>query len=248
MRRMREELLDAFGFLTILPVPSRTGGPPGGGARAFPLVGLVIGLVPFAALCLPLPGPARAALALALQVLVTGGLHEDAWADVADGAFAVATPDRRLEILEDPRIGAHGLTATVLLLLLRWAAFLSVRPAAALAAPVVGRWAMVAAATAFPPARSSGLGARFAATVRPVGAVVGTAVVAAVVAAASLGLIAFLEAPGRIAVAWAAGAVAAWLTGRFLAARFGGLNGDGYGAVGMVAELAALWTFLPWTG
>ena len=44
----------------------------------------------------------------------------DGLADVADGFFGAGTPERRLEIMKDSRIGAFGTLALILVLLLAW--------------------------------------------------------------------------------------------------------------------------------
>src|SRR5260370_39185795 len=116
----------------------------------------------------------RAAFVLALWVGVSGGLHEDGWTDCLDAAFAPTSRARRLEILKDPHIGAHGAGGLTVLLLLRFAGLTAVPASAVLAAPVVGRWAMVLALALATPARPTGLGARFAVSARPVAATLGT--------------------------------------------------------------------------
>lgn len=232
-----EPLRRAIGFLTVLPVGAGGGGPD----RAttwFPVAGVLVGLPAFGLLHLPLPPPARAALALAAWTAVTGALHEDGWADVLDAALAPGARADRVRILSDPRVGAHGATGLVLLLLLRFAALLTVIPAAALVAPVVGRWSMVLSLSRAPALRGRGLGATFSAGPRPVAATTW-----------ALGLLAgltILAGPAATGAACAAGGLAAAGTGGFLVARLGGLNGDGHGAAGLVAETVALWSFVPW--
>lgn len=56
-------------------------------------------------------------------VVITGGLHIDGWADTWDGYFSYREPKRRLEILEDSRVGAFGVIGIVLLLLLKTAIY-----------------------------------------------------------------------------------------------------------------------------
>src|SRR4029079_11589369 len=90
--------------------------------RVIPLAGLLLGLVPAAAMIVALAldlGPwLSAMLAVAAMVLATGALHEDGLADVAD-SFGATTRDRRLEIMRDSRIGSFGATALFLALALR---------------------------------------------------------------------------------------------------------------------------------
>ena len=53
-------------------------------------------------------------LALAAAMIITGALHEDGLADVADAVGAHTTSERRLEILKDPRVGTFGALALIL--------------------------------------------------------------------------------------------------------------------------------------
>jgi adenosylcobinamide-GDP ribazoletransferase len=58
-------------------------------------------------------------LAIAALTITTGAFHEDGLADSADGLFGGATPERRLEIMKDSRIGSYGAAALILAFLLR---------------------------------------------------------------------------------------------------------------------------------
>jgi len=55
-----------------------------------------------------------AMLSIATQALVTGALHEDGLADIADGFGGGATSKRKLEIMKDSSVGAFGAVAVVL--------------------------------------------------------------------------------------------------------------------------------------
>ncbi len=203
----------------------------------FPLVGLLLGLPLYAILRLPLPPLPGAALALAGWVVLTGGLHEDGWMDTLDAAFAPGTREHRLRILKDPHLGAHGVTGGVLLQLTRFAALSVVPPVAVLIAPVIGRWAMAASLALAPRPKPDGLGVRYA---TGAGAIAPTGV-----ALTLLIVLAVLAGPVRTLAAILVAALAGALWGAFLVRRFGGLSGDGHGAVGVVTELTALWVFLP---
>ncbi|NCC95150.1 MAG: adenosylcobinamide-GDP ribazoletransferase, partial [Opitutae bacterium] len=115
-------------FLTRLPFPE----PRGFTARQlgqavcwYPLIGLLLGVL----IALAAAGLARldtgvaAALVLLLWVWSTGALHLDGLADSADAwVGGLASRERTLEILKDPRSGPAAITAILLLLLLKWAA------------------------------------------------------------------------------------------------------------------------------
>ena len=79
---------------------------------AFPLVGIVIGGIcwGWAALCgaLALPNILRGAGLTLIPVLLTGGIHLDGYADTWDALSSHASPERKQEILKDPRLGAFA--------------------------------------------------------------------------------------------------------------------------------------------
>jgi len=110
--------LGAIQFLTTIPI-SRSTVPPHEAAPFFPLIGALSAL-PLA--FLPLPAPLAAALTLTTQLVLTGMLHEDGLADIADGVRKGRTPERMFEIIKDSRIGSYGACALILALLLRWQA------------------------------------------------------------------------------------------------------------------------------
>jgi adenosylcobinamide-GDP ribazoletransferase len=115
------ETLLALSFLTRLPIPFiRTiDMPPLAQAmRFFPLAGALIGAIAAGVLIgadmLGLPSLLAAVIALGVGTLVTGALHEDGLADVADGFGGGKTREARLEIMRDSRIGTYGTIALVL--------------------------------------------------------------------------------------------------------------------------------------
>ena len=161
----------AFSFLTILPAALREAPQPGDMGRSavwFPWIGLLIGglvgLVKFSA-DLIFPPIISAGLSVAFWAFLTGGLHLDGLADCCDGMLNASSPERRLEIMRDPRLGSFGGTGLILHLLLKTLALASLPafPAgwAFLLAPVLGRWLILLAARQ-PLARPGGMGADFA--------------------------------------------------------------------------------------
>lgn len=233
----------ALRFLTVLPVPGRHRPPGAAQLLAFPLVGVLVGLVWVAVLSgdALLPVPLLAALVLVADALLTGGLHLDALADVTDGVASRRRGDAALEVMRDPSVGAGGALALVLVCLVRWSALLGfgglARGGAALgllAAPVAGRLTMVLL-LAFLPARTDGSLA--GALARPrAGVVAGASAIAGFVcvlagrAGGGLAPLAALAAGAAVAPVWAA-----WWR-----RRFGALGGDGVGAGGLLAETVAL--------
>lgn len=91
---------------------------------ALPFIGGFIGLILYGVSELALNflqfGPfLTAVLVVITWIGLTGGLHVDGWADTADAFFSYRTQEKRLEILEDPRLGAFGAIALVLLIIVK---------------------------------------------------------------------------------------------------------------------------------
>ncbi len=79
---------------------------------AFPLIGAVCGLLWWG--WVALTGYFNAPLMLqagglcAIPVLVTGGIHLDGYADTSDALSSYGSPEKKREILKDPRCGAFA--------------------------------------------------------------------------------------------------------------------------------------------
>lgn len=235
---MIDRLLGAVQFLTIIPVRSSTT-EPGRSALFFPVVGALLGAIgglALEALRGWLPVGISTLLILAFWTLVTGGLHEDGFADVVDAFRAWRSPEKIHEILKDSRIGAHGAIALILLTLIRWQSLTSIvlSPVAALAATLaISRTAIVALVWVTPPA-GSGSASRFAANLST----------ATAVAAVAQGF-AFAFLPGPIAASWILGASATvvFLARAWFLRRIGGVTGDCLGATSQVVETICLVLF-----
>ena len=263
-----EPLRAAVGFLTVLPI-GRSISPdlPHGqsavsNSRAFfPFVGLLLGLVLVgveAGSARIFPVYLTAGILLVVMVLATRGLHLDGLMDVCDGLFGGYTKERRLEIMKDPHVGAFGVVAGSVLILLKFAALLSLlhpqfitgawtsdvavlralafssQPGKVLALllfPTLSRWAMVVCLGAFPYARQQGLGSPFHQGNAKLAAL--TAALTALAASLILGGFGGL---GLLAGVTLLALAAGWIMTR----AFGGLTGDCYGAINEVSEVAVL--------
>lgn len=232
----------AIGLLTRLPVPVDGEQATARGAMAawaHPIAGLVIaligGLVGQIALWIGLPAQVVAVFVLLALIFPTGALHEDGLADSADGLWGGWTKERRLEIMKDSRIGAYGVIALVVSLMLRGAA-LNVLISAGLLWPAVilgatfSRASMVALMARMENARQSGLSHSVG---RPK---TETALIAAGIAA-FLGL---LFAPYSLVwlVLWSS--LVALGCATLAKAKIGGQTGDILGATGQLVEICVL--------
>lgn len=170
---MIRPFLIAVQFLTRLPVSFSSMPEAAETSRSifyYPLVGLIIGVVlsGSAWLFASLSPMLAAALLLCIWVLLTGGLHIDGLADSAD-AWAGGQGDRQgmLSIMKDPQSGPIGVTAVFLVLILKFAALVSLveneRFWLLIAAPFLGRVALLALFLTTAYVRPAGLGTPFAA-------------------------------------------------------------------------------------
>ncbi|MBO6947410.1 MAG: adenosylcobinamide-GDP ribazoletransferase [Rhodospirillales bacterium] len=227
-------------FLTRVPVGRIIGLETESLARAawaFPLAGSIVGGISggvlYAVAGTEISPLGCALVALAVQVFVTGALHEDGIADVADGLGAHVR-ERTLEIMRDSRIGAYGVLALIFSVGLR-AAMISGIPgpgfafAAILAAAMVSRGVLPLVMHMMPPARMDGLSKNAG---QPD---LGRAALALAIGLAGL----FTLLP--LSVAFSAIVIAAVLGGAVLwwaHVRLGGQTGDVLGALQQVTEIA----------
>ena len=256
---MTVRFLAAVQFLTVLPVRRDTGRA-GRGAVFYPLVGGLLGASAGAVLMLSEVGlgrPLSALLALGWLLVVTGCLHEDGLADVADAVRAGRTREKMMAILKDSRIGTYGAVALILSVAVRWQAMaemaqpmpqlmaqpmaqLMAQPVAGLAAAVsLSRMSLVALA-GIAPAVGSGMGQAFALDCSR--KVVSLVVVQAVaMAGAAVWFTGWRPALAMIA----ATALVVLLARAYFVRRLGGVNGDCLGATCQVVEMVNL-VILAW--
>ena len=227
-------------FLTALPLGRPRPFDPKGIIVHFPLAGLAVGLllalVDHAAARL-WPPLVVAALDVALLAAVTGALHLDGLADMADGLYGRREKEKALAIMKDSRVGAMGLVAVVCVLLVKTAALAHVQHARFLAlmvVPAYARSAMIIGMRALPYARGpEGTGSAFFET--PIGAADFRFVVLPVM------LSLFLGWRGLLLNLFFAAAVTALIL--LYRRRLGGITGDLLGAMVEIIE-AALWAVL----
>ena len=147
LSRLRQALADAAGawiFYSVLPAWPGVAPRFERIARFAPLVGVVLGGLQGLLWWLMagwLPPEAGALLVLALGLWLSGGLHADGAMDTADG---LAAGDRALAAMDDSRVGAAGVQAFAVVLLLKLAGLLCLAafaPAAVLFSLVWSSWA-----------------------------------------------------------------------------------------------------------
>lgn len=234
-------LLAAFQFLTTFPAVIKrafTAQELGRAVGHFPLVGLALGSVLYvfgSGLGLIFPAQVVAIFILVAWLLLTRALHFDGFLDTCDGLFGGFTPERRLEIMRDSRVGAFGVAGGGLLLLAKYAAIMSLPHLfGLLLAPVMGRWILSLAIFAYPYARDKGMGRDMKDNVHWLQVILATlvSILGAWLFAGWMGLLAFASA-----------GILLWLGAGFILRRIPGLTGDSYGALCELAELVVLLIF-----
>ena len=235
-------LLFAIQFLTTLPIRTSFEVTPRLMARAmawFSVVGLMLGgvlVVVDAALRMIFPPAVAAALLLVVWVALTGALHLDGFLDCCDGLLGAGSPQKRLQILRDVRVGAFGVVGAICLLGVKVSVLIGLaghhRAAALLTVPALTRAAMVYAARAYDYARPGpGLGQVFRQGLRWRHVLLAGAVALAA-GGSALGVLGL----GLAAWVWLMTTLIAWWVQR----RIPGLTGDVYGAINELTETGAL--------
>ncbi len=234
----------ALSFLTVL---GRAAEPNERTLSWFPLVGIAVGAIVGTSWWLAgrvWPAALAAVIAVAVDAAVTGCLHLDGLADAADGLLPAVGRTRRLEIMADPRVGAFGAVALVLVLSLRVTAL-----AVTVARPLVlvGLWCasrtmMGVVARSVPYAHAPADGGTASAFVGAAGGAHSAASRYGVVAYGLGAAFAFaaLGAGGRGFVVVAAELVAMLAVVFFSFRRIGGYTGDVLGAMAVVGETVGL--------
>jgi len=247
IRRVGNEIVVAFQFLTRIPMPSIAfeADSLSRATKFFPLVGLVVGsgaVLLQKLLLFHMSRQLAALVVLVYLVLITGCLHEDGLADTADGFGGGRTKDQILAILKDSRIGSYGATALVLSLLARYLLLASLPlehfAAYVISSHVLCRWSALPLSYFLAPAREQdGQGVRIAKLTSLASLIFGSAFSFAVVAFA---LRWSAVAPALVTIFTVA------LSGWVYARKIGGVTGDCFGATNQLTEIAVyccgVWT------
>jgi adenosylcobinamide-GDP ribazoletransferase len=229
----------ALQFLTLCPWPKRVerrADEIGESVIFFPVIGIFLGSILTLANFL-LERFASAILVsvalVALLALLTRGLHLDGLGDTFDGLGAGGDRDRMVRIMDDSHTGAFGLIAIVLVLFFKIHAIESLeveRWRGLLAAPVLGRWAMVLLgyrSTAAKPGLGSTLIDYLSAKQFLWATLISVLLVAAI-----------LHGVGIAMMAWVT--LLTMASKIYLHRRLGGVTGDTFGAVGELSETSVL--------
>lgn len=250
LMNVSKDIARTVAFLSRIPMPSSlfvdtTQTSTARQAWAYPLAGLIIGLP--GALIIVVIGSVSSAmmaaiLAVTITTFVTGALHEDGLADLADGFWGGWTKDRRLDIMKDSTVGAYGVLALIMWFALSVTGLADIikrtHPADAalvwLAVCAASRAAITVLWSTTPAARNSGVA-------HAAGQPNNEATLYAVISAIVIGLAAILFGAPLLLVIACTIAAAATAALRYLCLRkIDGHTGDTLGAAQKVAEATIL--------
>ncbi|MDP2791174.1 MAG: adenosylcobinamide-GDP ribazoletransferase [Rectinemataceae bacterium] len=185
---------------------------------------------------------------IALQYFLFNLFHFDGLVDSADALLPVASRERRLEILKDPRVGTYGFFCGLLVLSAKIGGMLLLAEegiefifltASLLAAPAAGRAASALIALKLAPARPEGLGSfmkGFSASRIAMGSLVALVPALAFSWLAGSWLLAIFIAASAVL----ATILSAFIVGRAYTKALGGFTGDSLGAAIEIGELLML--------
>lgn len=189
-------------------------------------------------------GLVTAFVLVALEVILTGGLHLDGLADTFDGIFSYRSKQKMLEIMKDSRVGTNGVLILIfyilgkVIFLMETAKYLGVEQGTLmLMVPVIARIGGVINCATEPYARATGMGKTFVENTDKKGMIVSLVIATLFVVVVSiLNKISLLTTIGTIVIV----ALSSYLFGKLMTRKIGGITGDTLGALLELSSLLAL--------
>lgn len=238
---MIDSLFSALQFLTILPVRIKKFREKNAANSMifFPFTGLLLGLflIGINKLFYLLGFPCISVdIILAVSLIaITGGMHLDGLSDSADAFLSGKPKDEMLAIMRDSHAGVMGILSIICALLLKIALLYSISAEsiapALLLMCLLGRWSSVFMTYLFPYARVEGKAKVFTNGINAPIFIISTlsALIFAFLIWGMKGLVIFLVIAG-----------AAYVSGKFITRKIGGITGDTLGAAIELSEVIAL--------
>ncbi len=205
----------------------------------FPLVGLFLGLiltaVGYSLSFINFTPILLNVILVILIIILTGGLHLDGLADTFDAFLSRKNKEEMLKIMQDSRIGTMGVLAIISIVLLKIALFYSIntplKPQVLLLMCVLSRWSLVWAMFLFNYARREGKAKVFIQ-----GMNLKIFILSTVIALACA--LTIWQIKGLVIMIIVA--LAAYLTGKSVSDKIGGITGDTLGAMSELTEIVIL--------
>ncbi len=231
----------ALQFLTIIPVRIKeiSGQKIAASMAYFPLVGLFLGMiltgVNLVLSYLGFPYLALNVILVVVLIIITGGMHLDGLSDTADAFLSGKPREEMLNIMRDSHVGVMGVLSLISIILLKIVLLFSIggfsRVNAIILMCIVSRWSVVLIMFFFPYARQEGKAGLFIRGMNLKIFILSTivAITCAFVIWDIKGLIVLLIA-----------AIFAWIIGKFVSRKIGGITGDTLGATIELTEVVTL--------
>ncbi len=233
----------AMQFLTILPLKIKEFSEQriAWALAYFPIAGLLLGLMLVwlntLLFVLGIPPLVVNIILVVVLIILTGGMHLDGLSDTADAFLSGKGKEEMLEIMRDPHIGVMGVLSLISIILLKIALLSSVsaavKPAALMLMCILSRWSVVMAMYLFPYARQEGKAKLFIQGMN-LKIFVASLIAALIFSSAAWGL------KGLLALAIIA--ACAYLFGKIVTRKIGGITGDTLGATIELTEIVTLLT------
>jgi len=168
---------------------------------------------------------------------ITGAMHLDGLSDTADALLSAKSKDEMLKVMRDPHIGVMGTISIISILFLKITFLFSINPSliptALILICVLSRWSLVFSLFLFPYARQEGKAKVFTEGITPKIFILATliALLCALIVTQLKGLLIL----GIITLV-------AYLIGKFISKKIGGITGDILGAINELVEVTTLFS------
>lgn len=233
----------ALQFLTIIPVKIKhiNEKQMSESMVYFPFVGVLLGLILAVSdkllYFLNLGTFATNTILVILLVVLTAGIHLDGLADTADAFLSRKSKDDMLKIMRDSHIGVMGVLSLISIILLKISFLssisISLKTVSLVLMCILSRWVLVFAMFLFPYARQEGKAKIFIQGMNFKIFILATII--ALICVVTIWKIKGLIILGIIAIS-------AYIIGRFINNKIGGITGDTLGAINELTEVIVLFS------
>lgn len=220
-------MIAAFQFLTVLPLPVKTGRENLEKSMVwFPVVGVVIGLVTgfgYRLLTYVFVETVSAALTIFIYIVLTRGLHLDGFMDTIDGFFSSKDRKSMMEIMKEPAVGSFAVLGVGVWFLVLFTSIPFLRPVDFVMIHTLTRFQVLLLPLLFSYPRENGTGKFFAASVTLktfIGALIFTIIVMAAMYFIDISFLPIFSAFLLISL------VISWFIGLWSKKKISGITGD----------------------
>lgn len=240
---MIKRLILYFQFFTQIPIPIGVDNPTEKmrtGVKYFSFFGFLVGIIESLVFFMSAQVMSLSIswlVVLFVDVVLTGGFHLDAVADMADGLFSSRKKERMLEIMKDSRVGSNGVLILIFYYLISFVTFFEISPTLdiktgiylVIAFNLIGKMgiSLLFYKMKYSGSNPNGLGTVF----------VGVKLMDVVIAQIFGLIVLYLMFGYRGLVSWLVGSLFVLVYKRFVYKKIDGLNGDTLGAASPLSQI-----------